>query len=321
MKENTNKAIAVNSFILYIRMILTTICSILTTRYALQALGVVDFGLYSLLGGVISFVTIFNTIMLSTSNRFIAVAIGKGCVQDANEQFNVNLVVHLIIAIVTAIIALPMGDWYIHTYVNYDGDITNAIMVYNISIAASIFSFVGVPYRGLLMAKEKFIVFSSADVLVHVGKLLAAYSLLFFFEEKLFVYTFAIAIFTVIPVVVYVLYCYKHYAEITKLKLVKDKGKYKKVTSFSLWVSVGAVATIGKNQGATMLVNAFFNTIMNTAMGIANSICVYANMFSQNIIQPMAPQLTKSYAAQDYKRTDDLLLMSTKYAFLLMLLA
>lgn len=88
MKENTNKAIAINTAVLYAKMGITTVCALLTTRYALQALGNIDFGLYSVLGGIISFIAIFNTIMLSTSNRFIAVSIGKGNIKDANLQFN-----------------------------------------------------------------------------------------------------------------------------------------------------------------------------------------------------------------------------------------
>lgn len=319
--ENTNKAIAVNSVILYVRMIVNVLCSVLTTRFALQALGINDFGLYSLLGGIISFVSIFNTIMLSTSNRFIAVAIGKGDSEEINTQFNVSLVIHACIAILTIIIAFPVGDWYVNNYVNYDGDISKALMVFNISIAASIISFIGVPYNGLLMAKEKFIVFSGADVISHIGKLLVAFWLISHCEEKLLIYTIALAVFTILPVTLYMFYCSRHYYDVIKFKIIKEKKRYKEMLKFSIWVSIGAVAMIGKTQGAAMIVNAFFNTVMNTAMGIANSISSYIIMFSQNVTQPMLPQITKSYAANDKKRTDELLLMSTKYAFFLMLLA
>ena len=319
--ENTNKAIAVNSVILYGRMIVNVLCSILTTRFALQALGVNDFGLFSLLGGIISFVSIFNTIMLSTSNRFIAVAIGKGDQEEINKQFNVSLIIHASIAVLTLTIAFPIGDWYINNYVNYDGDISKALMVYNVSIVASILSFIGVPYNGLLMAKEKFFVFSGADVVSHLGKLLVAYWLISHCEEKLLVYTLALAVCTVLPVSLYILYCSHHYHDVIKFRIVKEKSRYKEMFNFSLWVSIGAVSMIGKTQGAAMIVNAFFNTVMNTAMGIANSISSYIIMFSQNVTQPMSPQITKSYAANDTRRTDELLLMSTKYAFFLMLLA
>ena len=321
MQENTNNAIVYNSAILYSKMLITTVCSLLTTRYALQALGIIDFGLFSLLGGIISFVSLFNNIMLTTSNRFIAVAIGRGNMDEVNSQFNVNLVVHVIIAVLTAIISFPVGMWYIYHFVNYAGDIHVAILVFNISIGASIFSFVGVPYNGLLMAKEKFIVFSSVDIVSHVLRTVVAYLLITHFNEKLFLYTLTMGICTVFPVFIYVFYCKAHYPEIVKLRLVRCLDKYREIFKFSLWVSIGAVAMISKSQGAALLVNAFFNTIMNTALGIANSVCAYLNLFSQTVTQPMAPQITKSYAANKTERTNELLLMSTKYAYLLMLIA
>lgn len=320
MQENTNKAIAINSIILYVRMVITAVCAILTTRYALIALGVSDFGLFSLLGGIISFVLIFNTIMLSTTNRFIAVALGKGDIKEANEQFNVNLVIHIFLAIITLGIAIPVGDWYISNYVNYDGAIDTAIWVYRISICGSVLSFIGVPYNGLLMAKEKFLVFCSTDVISHVLKLIVAYLLMFYFDNKLQIYTITQAILTAYPTYVFAHYCYQHYKDITHFIFVRDVKKYLSVFSFSGWVAYGAVATVGKNQGAAILVNVFFNTVMNTALGVANNINAYLQMFAQNIANPIAPQLTKSYAAGDMERCNKLLVLSTKLSFLVMLI-
>lgn len=320
MRENTNRAIAYNSVILYGKMAITTICALLTTRFALKALGVVDYGLYSVLGGIISFISIFNTIMLSTSNRFIAVAIGKGNKDEANEQFNVNLSIHVAIALLALIIAIPVGLWYIPRYVNYSGPLSNSMMVYFISIIGCVVSFVGVPYNGLLMAKEKFIVFSMVEVVAHLLKLMVAWLLISHFEHKLFLYTITMAILTGAHTLVYIVYCRHYYKEIIRIRIVHNREMYKRVFGFSSWVAVGAVAQVGKNQGAALLVNAFFDTVMNTAMGIAASINAYVSMFAQNITQPMAPQITKSYAAGNRKRTDELLIMSTKYSFLLTLL-
>lgn len=320
MQENTNRAIAYNSIILYGKMAITTICALLSTRFALQALGVVDFGLYAVLGGIISFISIFNTIMLSTSNRFIAVAIGKGDINEANKQFNVNLVVHIAIALLAMVVALPIGEWYIPRYVNYDGPMSNAIMVFSISIIGSILSFVGVPYNGLLMAKEKFIVFSLVDVISHILKLAVAWILIYYFEDKLLIYTITMALLTAMHTIIYLLYCSKYYPEIVKPRLVKDKEMYRNVFGFSSWVAVGAVASVGKSQGASLIVNAFFNTVMNTAMGVASNVNAYVNMFANAVVQPMQPQITKSYAAGNNKRTDELLIMSTKFSFLLILL-
>ena len=301
-------------------MALTTVCALLTTRFALQALGVVDFGLYAVLGGIISLISIFNTIMLSTSNRFIAVAIGKGDVEEANKQFNVNLTVHVAIALLALLIAFPLGNWYIPRYVNYEGALSNAKMVFAISIIGSILSFVGVPYNGLLMAKERFAVFSLVDVVSHLLKMVVAWILVSHFEHKLLIYTVTMAFMTAMPTMVYILYCSKRFSDIVHLKIVRDRQMYKNVFGFSAWVAVGAVANVGKTQGAALVVNLFFNTIMNTAMGIATSVNHYISLFAQGVVQPMQPQITKSYAAGDKQRTDELLIMSTKYSFMLMLL-
>ena len=318
MIENTNRAIAVNSLVLYVRIAITTLCSIFATRFALQALGNTDYGLYSVLGGIISFVAIFNTIMLSSTNRFIAVALGNGNVEEVNKQFNVCLAIHILIAIVTLLLAIPFGEWYINRFINYEGNVNEAVLVYDISIIGSVISFVGVPYNGLLMAKEKFFVFSSVDVIASVIKLIVSYLLINIIGDKLLIYTVALSILTAVPMLVYWLYCKFKYNDIVKIKVVADKSKYKEILDFSAWVSVGAITYVGKNQGAALLVNAFFNTVLNTALGLANSINSYITLFAQNVTQPMAPQIMKSYAGGQKERVDNLLVMSTKFAFLAM---
>ena len=320
MQENTNKAIAFNSFVLYVKLAITVFCGLFTTRFTLQALGVVDYGLYAVLGGIISIIAIFNTIMVSSSNRFIAVAIGKGDMVEANKQFNVSLSIHVAIALLAMLIAYPLGDWYIPRYVNYDGPLSNAMMVFVISVVGSIISFVGVPYHGLLMAKEKFLVFSLIDVVSHIAKLIIAWLLINHFEQKLFVYAVTMAVFTGAPTFVYMLYCSHYYNQIVKFRLVRDRKMYRSVFGFSAWVTVGAIAQVGKNQGASLVVNTFFNTVMNSAMGIAATVNHYITMFAKNITQPMMPQITKSYAAGNRQRTDELLVMSTKYSYLLTLI-
>ena len=320
MQENTNKAIFINSIINYAKMIINTVLSLLTTRYALQALGVVDFGLFSVLGSIISFISIFNTIMLSTSNRFLAVEVGKGITSDINKQFNVNLIIFICIAVFMLLFSYPIGDWYVHKYINYDGPIEAAMMVFTLSIIGSVFSTLATPYNGLLMAKERFIVFSSVEVLVHLIKCVVAFLLVYYFKNKLFIYTATMASMAAFPTIIYFLYCKKYFPEYVKWNLVQDKKAYKKVFSFSGWVGFGAIAYVARNQGAALLINAFFNTVMNTALGIANSINAYVALFANSLTQPMQPQITKSYAAGNYKRTDELLIMSTKFSFMLMLL-
>lgn len=319
MKENTNKAIAVNSAIMYARMGINTILALFTTRYALQALGVTDYGLFSVLGGIISFMGIFNTIMLSTCNRFIAVAIGKGNPQGVNRTFNVNLIIFLGCALVLVLMAVTLGDWYVRNKINYTGPRENVLLVYYFSVFGAIFSTLGTPYNGLLIAKERFFLFSFVDVALHVLRFGVVLSLVFFFENKLFIYTLLQASTISIPPIIYWYYCKRKFPEITRFHFIKDKTAYTETLTFSGWVGVGAFACVVRNQAAALLVNAFFNTIMNTALGIANSLNHYVTLFANSLTQPMQPQITKSYAAGDYSRTDTLLAMSIKLSFLLML--
>lgn len=320
MKENTNNIIAYNAILLYIKLIISVVCGLFITRFSLKALGISDFGLYSVIGSIITFVAIINTIMVSTSQRYIAVAIGQGDKHEINNQFNVCKLIHVIIAVVTLLFALPIGDLYIKSYINYDGDIMNARIVFLMSIIASAFSFIGVPYHGLLTAKENFLVFCVPDIISHILRLLFTYLLTIYFTNKLLVYAGVMAFFTVFPTIVYMVYCNKRYREITIFKFVRDKQKYKEILGFSAWVGFGAVAWVGKSQGAALLVNMFFNTVMNTALGIANSLSSLMGQFAQSVAQPIAPQITKTFVTGNRERCDQLLVFSTKITFLIMLL-
>lgn len=320
MKENTNKAIAINAVITYAQLFINAVLGLFTTRYALMALGVADYGLFSVLGSFISFIMVIKTIMVSTSNRYISVAIGKGNQNEINKIFNVNLVLFIGVALVLLLFALPVGLWYTNNFINYDGPIENARMVFIFTVVGSLLSIISMPYHGLLMAKERFFMFSLVDVVIHIIRFVVVLLLVYYFENKLLVYTILQSSTVILPVLVYWLYCRWKFPAIVKWNLVRDKAVYKDILGFSGWVSYGAVAWVVRNQGAALLVNAFFNTVMNAALGIANTVNTYVSMFANSVNQPILPQITKSYTVGNLGRTDELLVMSTKFSFLLMLL-
>lgn len=320
MEENTNKAIVINTVIMYVRLAVITICGLFTTRFALKALGVADFGLFSVVGGIVSFMALFNTIMLSTSNRFIATAIGKNDKELVNDTFNVNLAIHCFIAILTIIIAYPVGDWYILHHINFDGDINLAVKVFNITLIGSIISFIGVPYHGLMLAKERFLAFSIVDVISQLLKMFGSLLLIYYFDNKILVYSLLITFLTAYPTLIYIIYCKQRFKDFSKIKFVRNKQMYKEVFNYSVWIGYGAVSTIGKSQGAALIINKFFNTVMNTALGVANSISGIIQTVAYNIGKTMTPQITKSYAAGDMQRAENLAIACSKYTFLLLLL-
>ena len=206
MQENTNKAIAYNSLILYCSLAITSVCGLFNTRYSLMALGVDDFGLFSVLGGIIAMIDVVNTIMVATTTRFMAVAIGKGDSIAINKQFNINRNLHIAVAIITLLIAFPIGDWYVHTHINYAGDISNAMMVFSISLVASVITFLAVPYNGLMRAKENFLTPSIISVVSTIAKLIFVILLCHFFTHKLFLYALFTGILTAYPTLVNIIY-------------------------------------------------------------------------------------------------------------------
>lgn len=319
MQENTKRSIAINSLILYVRLAIVSVAGLLYTRFSLMALGEVDYGLFAVVGGIISFIALCNTIMSATSIRFIGVSIGKNDVVGANKIFNVNLAIHSLIALVTIVIAIPLGHVYINHFVSYQGDISNARMVFDITVVASALSFIGVPYNGLLMARERFLVFCSTDVLSSIFKLIGTYLLIDYFEHKLLVYAIIVAVMTAYPTLVFMVYCKRKFPEIVRFCFVREKQRYIEVLRFASGIAVGAVSCIAKSQGTALIVNAFFTTTMNTALAIANSVNNIVQLFANNIQKSVSPQIVKSYAAGNIERSTYLVCFSSKVTFLVML--
>lgn len=316
IKENTNRAIFYNSLILMIKLLVNTLTTLFTTRFTLKAMGAEDFGLFAVLGGIVALMAILNTIMVATSNRFISVAIGKGDVSDINSTFNVNFIIHVTIAVITLLVATPIGHVYVYNYLNYNGDLDVAAIIMSTSIIGSAISFISIPFNGLLMSKENFLVISLVEIVISVFKLVLAYIILFVQKDSvMLVYALGLFVLTVAPTIFYYIYCKVKYAEITQFRLVKDKDRYKACLGFSAWVSYGAIASVLKTQGAAVIINSFFTTIMNAALSIANTVNSFILLISQSISQPISPQITKSYAKNDTARCDELLVLSTKLTF------
>lgn len=319
MKENTNKVIAVNTLILYIRLALVSLCGLLYTRFSLQALGANDYGLFAVVGCIITFACIINTVMIVTSNRFMAMAIGKRDSEAVCRTFNVNIIIHFAIAILTLLIALPIGHWYITNHVNYNGNIANVHTIFDISIIASAISFIGVPFNGLLLAKEKFIVFCTTDVLSSIFKLIFTYILIDHFEHKLLIYAAITAFMTAFPSFVFWLYCRHKFKEITKFSFVKRWTDYKEVIVFSIAIGYGAIALIAQNQGGALLINTFFSTAMNAGLAVATSVTNILQTFANNCQKSISPQVVKSYASGNQSRCLNLVCLSSKVTYFAML--
>lgn len=310
-----------NSVILYIKLIITSLFGIISSRILLNSLGVDDFGLYAVVGGIVLMMNFLNTVLITTSFRFIAFELGKGELGDANKIFNISFLLHCVLAVLLLILAETAGIFYIKNYLKVgSGRIDDAIFVFRLSVMAVLFAVVSIPFQGLMTAKENFFGRSLIEILTAIAKFVAALLLLSYGGDRLIFYAKLMLIASSIGPIVFILYSKISYKSITIFKISKDWKIYKEFFKFSSWIMFGAGASIGKVQGTALIINSFFGTALNATFGLANQLNTFILMFAQNIGQAGIPQITKSYSAGDIERTKSLTAVISKFSFFLMLI-
>lgn len=316
----SNTLIFKNSIILYLRLVLTSILGIITARLLLQSLGVNDFGLYTVVSGIVLIMNILNTSLISTSFRFIAFELGKENEGNPNKILNISIALHVFMALLLLILAETLGRYYIYNYLNVsEGRLEDSFFVFRLSVISAIFSIVSIPFQGLITAKENFLIRSVIEILTAIVKLIAVLILFKYVGDKLLLFAKLMLIVSLIGPLSYYLFSKIKYGELIKYNFSKDIKTYKEFISFSTWIMFGAGASIGKIQGTAMLINSFFGTVLNASFGLANQLNTFILMFAQNIGQATIPQITKSYSSGNIERTKKLTASISKITFFLML--
>ncbi|RBW54253.1 hypothetical protein DS884_17520 [Tenacibaculum sp. E3R01] len=310
-----------NSAILYVRLIVSSILGLFSARFLLSGLGNSDFGLYNVVGGIVVMMAFFNSVMISTTNRFIAFETGKGNEESINKIFNISLVLHIVIALLILLFTETLGVFYVENYLNVDiSRVSDSIFVLRFSSYATIITVISIPYQGVITANENFLVRGMIEILRSFLALGVAISLMLFVNDKIRLYSLLISIVNIIPAILFFIYCAKKYPRIIKFNFQKNKLKYKEMLSFSSWNLIGASAHLGKSTGASLIINNFFGTILNAAFGIANQLNTIVLMFSMNLAQAAIPQITKSFSVGNKNRTLVLAAYISKYTWYMMLI-
>jgi O-antigen/teichoic acid export membrane protein len=316
-----NKIIVKNSFVLYIRLFLTSIISLFSIRYILIALGASDFGLYTVVGGIVFLMAFLNNVMVSTTHRFIAYELGTENKENVNKVFNISLIIHVFLAVLTVFLAETGGVYYIEHYLNIpDNKVSDALFVFRLSILSSIFSILSIPYQGLITAKENFTVSASIEIIRSVLSLCAVMFVFYLPSNQLRVYTSLVTIISLFPPIFYFIYSKKNYFELTVFKFQRDRLKYKEMIEFSIWILIGAAAIGAETKISEIIVNVFFGTILNAAFGLATNVNIVLKTFAQSLNRAIIPQITKSYSSGNFDRTLELVIFSSKYSFFLLLI-
>jgi O-antigen/teichoic acid export membrane protein len=318
---NENNKIAKNSLFLNIKLIITTLIGLFSTKVILNEIGANDFGLYSLLAGLVFFIAVLNSAMLATTYRFISVEVGKDNNGEINKIFNRSLIIHFCISLLFVLLSETIGIWYINNYLNVNSKSLNVIYyIFQTSVIATFFSIVSVPYQGLIIAKEKFLIKVTIELISDLIKLGLVFYLVFYTGDKLIMFANLMMIVVLIQALLSVLYCLFREKDNIKWKFDKLSHNYKEMLSFTGWIFLGTISHLGVRQGSAILINLFFGTTLNAAYGLSTQVYNYIQLFVSNVSQAAIPQIMKSQSIGDGNRSLILAYSISKYSFLVMLI-
>ena len=260
MSENSasNRRIAKNTLLLYVRMAIIMLVSLYTSRIILSILGVEDFGIYNIVGGVVSMFTFINASMTSSTQRYLTYDIGRNDITSLKKTFSVSLNIHIAISAIVFILAETIGLWMVNCkLVIPEQRIVAANIVYQSTIIAFIVNIIQVPYNSLIIAYEKMDVYAYVSIIEVILKLLIVFMLEFLSYDKLAVYGVLILVVQILITSSYRLYCKKKYP-FCKFNIVKDKALYKQIGGFAGWNVFGSISWMLRSQGLNLLLNLFF---------------------------------------------------------------
>lgn len=314
---SSNRTIARNTLMLYVRMFFTVVIAMYTSRVVLSALGENDFGIYNVVGGMVAMLSFVSGAMSSATQRFLSFGLGSGDMARLRRIFRSSFTIHIAIALGLILLAEVFGLWFLNNRMVIEPHrMVAANWVLQFSILTFVVSIVTVPFNALIIAHERMRVFAYISILDVVLKLLLVFLLVVSEVDKLVVYSVLMFGVQVLISGTYIIYSRRCFSE-CRFSLVYDRGILGEMLSFSGWSLFGSLAMVTKWQGVNMVLNLFYGTLINAAWGIAMQVNNAVNMLVQNFTTALTPPLTKSYAGGDMSRVSSLLSMGIKVSYFL----
>lgn len=312
-----NKRIAKNTLLLYIRMLLMMAVSLYTSRVILNALGIEDYGIYNVIGGVVTMFSFLNGTMAASTQRFLSYAIGKQDNKLLQDTFSQTLTLHILIALIIVVLGEGIGYWFVtHQLVIPPDRLNAAVWAFHCSLFCLFFGVIQVPYNAMIVAQERmniYAYFSIAEVLL---KLAVAFLITCFAFDKLKLYALLLLSVAGITLILYSSFCKLKFD--TNLRLFWNNNLCKNLLSFSGWNLSAQVAYVARTQGVNILLNLFFGPALNAARGIAVQVSGALTSFVSNFQLAANPQIVKSYAQRDMVGMRKLIYDSSRFSFLLL---
>lgn len=317
MSESTvdNKRIAKNTFLLYLRMLFTMGVSLYTSRVVLNTLGVEDYGIYNVVGGVIAMFSFINGAMSSATQRYITFELGKGNKEKLSRVFSTAIQIHAIISLLIVVLGETVGLWFLLNKLVIPAErMTAAMWVYQCSILVTVVNIMSVPYNADIVAHEKMSAFAFISVLETILKLIIVFLLVATPVDKLIMYALLLLAVQLLIRFIYANYCSRHFEE-SHYKHYIDKPLLKEMSGFAGWSFSGNFAAVLFSQGLNMMLNIFFGPVVNAARGIAVQVQGAVQQFVTSFQMALNPQITKTYANGDLENMHLLMFRSARYSF------
>lgn len=315
---STNKRIAKNSLILYARMLVVTIISLYTSRVVLEVLGVEDFGIYNIAGGVVALLGILNLSMSSSAQRFLSTKIGEKKVDEVHLIFNRSLTVHIAISLLVILLGETLGLWLFNSKLNIpENRMDAAFWVYQFSLVTTACSIVRTAFTAVVISYEKMSFLAYTSIIEVIFKLAICYVLLIVSFDSLKVYSFLMMTVMAALLLTYMFYCRK----VIRMKFYKYDPftieKYRDLLTFSGWTMVGGIFSVSSWQILNIVYNFFFGVLLNAAMGICNQVLNSLAGLILNFQTAYKPPLVKFYASHNYREFHQLVSRASRFSFYL----
>ena len=315
-----NKRIAKNTLLLYFRMLFMMAVSLYTSRVVLNALGVEDFGIYNVVGGVVAMFSMLSGSLSAAITRFITYELGKGNQENLKKIFSSSVTIQIGLAILIIVVAEAIGVWFLNMKMNIpDVRITAANWVFQFSILTFAVNLISVPYNASIIAHERMSAFAYISILEAIGKLAIVFLIVISPMDKLIFYAILMCAVALIVRLAYGVYCKRHFEECT-YHFIFDRDLLKHMFGFAGWNFIGATSAVLRDQGGNVVINLFCGPAANAARGIAFQVNNAISGFVTNFMTALNPQITKSYAAGDRKYMMTLIFQGARLSFYMLLL-
>lgn len=316
--SSNNKRIAKNTLLLYVRTLFIMLVTLYTSRVVLNTLGVTDYGIYNVVGGVVAMFGFINSSMSSATQRYITFALGRGDITDLRKIFSTALQIHVLIAALIVVLGETVGLWFMYTHMQIPaGRMDAAFWVLQCSIVSTAVMVISVPYNADIIAHEKMSAFAYISILEAVLKLAIVFALVLSPFDRLIFYAFLILAVQLLIRLCYSHYCNRHFEE-SKYRHVWDKSLFKEMTGFAGWSMFGNLAGVLFGQGLNMLLNVFFGPVVNAARAVALQVQSAIQQFVGNFQMALNPQITKTYAKGEMNEMHKLMFRSARFSFYLL---